>query len=79
MCEYVIQFDSAHACPTGGRGLLRGHGWRIIILFFVGVFLYFGVGSTRPASNTLSRVADVNTWARNTTRGSADEPTRRDR
>jgi hypothetical protein len=45
MCEYTIQFASRHACPAGGlRGPLHGYGWRLIILLFLSLSCYLGVG-----------------------------------
>ena len=41
MCEYVIKFDSAYACPAGSRG---GRGWRWLFLFFFFVACYLGGG-----------------------------------
>ena len=47
MCEYVIQFDSRHACPSGGPrgGPLGGRGWSLIFLMLFGAIAYLGGGS----------------------------------
>ena len=45
MCEYVVQFDSRHACPVGtASGALGGRGWGLIVLMVLCVLLYLGGG-----------------------------------
>ena len=41
MCEYIIKFDSAYACPVGSS---RGRGWRYLFLFFFFATCYLGGG-----------------------------------
>ena len=52
MCEYVILFDSRHACPSGGPngGPLHGRGWRLIFFMLFCALTYLGVGSACPPS-----------------------------
>jgi len=46
MCEYVIQFDSRHGCPSNANS---GSAGRLLLLLLFGVVVYCAAGSMRHA------------------------------